>query len=165
MPSFRILKSMVQSWFHEVMTKHSEFADVQLMHCYRWLNSPDSLLFEPALLRIVRATMCKVFVHLMAELRKLGSSIVFASCNKIIVATEKTNCSDAHVYMEYILGVMNKNALFRCSENSSPSRHLVLTPSENSVLTPPNYSVLITHSPRKYSMLIPPIHSPRQCNL
>ena len=106
---------MVQSWFHDVMTKPTEFVNDLLMHFYRWLNSSESLLFEPALLRMVRVTMRKVFVHLMAELRKLGSTIVFASCNKIIVATEKTNCSDAHVYMDYILGVMNKNALFRYS--------------------------------------------------
>lgn len=34
---FRILRSLVSAWLHEVMTNQNYFADLQLQHFYRWV--------------------------------------------------------------------------------------------------------------------------------
>uniref|UniRef100_A0A672QN47 DNA polymerase epsilon catalytic subunit n=1 Tax=Sinocyclocheilus grahami TaxID=75366 RepID=A0A672QN47_SINGR len=44
-----ILKSMVVGWVREITQYHNVYADNQVMHFYRWLRSPSSLLYDPAL--------------------------------------------------------------------------------------------------------------------
>ncbi|CAI9589196.1 unnamed protein product, partial [Staurois parvus] len=46
--TFRILKSMVVGWVKEITQYHNVYADNQVMHFYRWLRTPSSLLYDPA---------------------------------------------------------------------------------------------------------------------
>lgn len=70
-PAFRVLKSLVQTWIHDVVHYHNEHADIQLMHFYRWLKSSHAHLYDPALFRMIRGMMKKVFMQLIAEFRRL----------------------------------------------------------------------------------------------
>ena len=85
----RIMKGMVHSWLHEVSAYQNFFADFQLVHFLRWLRSPSSLLFEPALCKMVHSLMKKLFMQLVGEFRRLGSTVVFADFNRILVCTKK----------------------------------------------------------------------------
>lgn len=59
----RILKSMVVGWVREITQYHNVYADNQVMHFYRWLRSPSSLLYDPALHRTLLNMMKKVFLQ------------------------------------------------------------------------------------------------------
>lgn len=59
----RILKSMVVGWVREITQYHNVYADNQVMHFYRWLHSPSSLLYDPALHRTLHNMMKKVFLQ------------------------------------------------------------------------------------------------------
>lgn len=59
----RILKSMVVGWVKEIMQYHNVYADNQVMHFYRWLRSPSSLLHDPALHRTLHGLMKKLFLQ------------------------------------------------------------------------------------------------------
>lgn len=59
----RILKSMVVGWVREITQYHNVYADNQVMHFYRWLCSPCSLLYDPALHRTLHNMMKKVFLQ------------------------------------------------------------------------------------------------------
>ena len=61
--SLRILKSMVVGWVREITQYHNVYADNQVMHFYRWLRSPSSLLYDPALHRTLHNMMKKVFLQ------------------------------------------------------------------------------------------------------
>lgn len=100
----RILKGMIHSWLHEVSAYQNQYADAQLMHfyrsvdssclkvcisivaritilvvralqsnpcltlfccAYRWLSSPSSLLYDPALCRMVQRMMKKLFLQVI----------------------------------------------------------------------------------------------------
>ena len=87
--AFKILRNLVSTWFREVKQHDNQFADLLLMHFYRWLCSPASLLCDPALHHMVQRMMNKIFMNLIGEFRKLGSKIIFASFNKLIIATNK----------------------------------------------------------------------------
>lgn len=77
--------------------------------CSRWLRTPTCLLYDPALRRTLHNLMKKLFLQLIAEFKRLGSQIVFANFNKIILWTKKQSISDAigtgHLYniLYYIL--------------------------------------------------------------
>ena len=48
-PAFRVLKTMVQAWMREISQYRNVFADHQVVHFYRWLRSPNALLYDPGL--------------------------------------------------------------------------------------------------------------------
>ena len=55
----------------------------------RWLHTPSVLLYEPSLCRLIHGLMKKLFLQLIGEFKHLGSTIVYANYNKIIVCTKK----------------------------------------------------------------------------
>lgn len=59
----RILKSMVVGWVKEIMQYHNVYADNQVVHFYRWLQSSSSLLHDPALHRTLHSMMKKLFLQ------------------------------------------------------------------------------------------------------
>eukprot|EP00112_Aurelia_sp_Birch-Aquarium-sp1_P000107 Seg1008.10 transcript_id=Seg1008.10/GoldUCD/mRNA.D3Y31 product="DNA polymerase epsilon catalytic subunit A" protein_id=Seg1008.10/GoldUCD/D3Y31 len=110
--AFRILKSLIYSWLHEVSSNQNPFADNQLIHFYRWLRSPTALLYDPALCKLVHGLMKKLFMQLIAEFKKLGSTIVYANFNKIILCTKKRKVKDALAYVQFILRSIQSKDLF-----------------------------------------------------
>lgn len=56
--------------------------------------------------------MQKVFALLLAELRKLRATIVFADFSRIIIATGKYNMAAAQGYCEYLLKTLKSRYIF-----------------------------------------------------
>uniref|UniRef100_A0A673NLN3 DNA polymerase epsilon catalytic subunit n=1 Tax=Sinocyclocheilus rhinocerous TaxID=307959 RepID=A0A673NLN3_9TELE len=96
--TFRILKSMVVGWVREITQYHNIYADNQVMHFYRWLRSPSSLLYDPALHRTLLNMMKKIFLQLVAEFKRLGSSVIYGNFNRLILCTKKRRIDDAIAY-------------------------------------------------------------------
>nr|XP_020761351.1 DNA polymerase epsilon catalytic subunit A isoform X4 [Odocoileus virginianus texanus] len=110
--TFRILKSMVVGWVKEITQYRNVYADNQVMHFYRWLRSPSSLLHDPALHRTLHNMMKKLFLQLIAEFKRLGSSVVYANFNRIILCTKKRRVEDALAYVEYITNSIHSKEIF-----------------------------------------------------
>ena len=55
----------------------------------RWISTPSSLLYEPALCRMIHKLMRKLFMQLVGEFRRLGSSVIYADFTRIILCTKK----------------------------------------------------------------------------
>ncbi|KAL4229089.1 hypothetical protein ACF0H5_012128 [Mactra antiquata] len=117
-PAFRILKSMVQSWVRDVTVHSNVFADNQIIHFYRWLRSPNAMLYDPALRRTLHNMMKKVFMQLMGEFKRLGSNIVYANFNRVVLCTKKRRLMDALAYVEYITNSIKAKELFHLIEMS-----------------------------------------------
>merc|ERR1712194_79444 len=90
----------------------NEYADMLLMHFYRWMHSPSSMLHDPALHRVVHELGQQLFRNLIKELEVLGASVVFASTKSIIIDTEKTTVDQATGYVSYILETIKGNELY-----------------------------------------------------
>lgn len=54
---------MVVSWVKEITQYHNVYADNQVIHFYRWLRSPSSLLYDPALHHTLHNMMKKLFLQ------------------------------------------------------------------------------------------------------
>ncbi|KAI3461306.1 hypothetical protein Pfo_017969 [Paulownia fortunei] len=115
-PAFRVLKQLIQRCLADAVTSGSVFADAVLQHLYRWLCSPKSKLHDQALHRMLHKVMQKVFALLMAELRKLGATIVFASFGRVIIDTGKSDLSAAKAYCESVLKTLQTRDLFEWIE-------------------------------------------------
>jgi DNA polymerase epsilon subunit 1 len=103
---------MVHGWIRDVTTYQNAFADHQIIHFYRWLRTPSSLLYEPALRKTLHNLMKKLFMQLIAEFKRLGSTVVYANFNRLILCTKKRNISDAIAYVEYITNSIRARELY-----------------------------------------------------
>nr|XP_027207609.1 DNA polymerase epsilon catalytic subunit A-like [Penaeus vannamei] len=110
--AFRILRQMVAAWLRDVSLYQNVFADFQIIHFYRWLRDSGSLLYDPALHRILHNLMHKLFLHLVAEFKRLGSVIVYANFNKIVLCTKKRRVDDAIAYVQYVVNSIRGKELF-----------------------------------------------------
>lgn len=79
------------------------------MYSNRWLRSPTSFLYDPALRRTLHNYSKKLFVQLVSELQRLGATIIFADFTKIILCTKKRVTEDAYGYTQFIIqSILNK---------------------------------------------------------
>jgi DNA polymerase epsilon subunit 1 len=67
------------------------------------VSSPHSLLYDPALHRLLHRLMCKVFRQLLGQLHRLGAKVIHANFNRIILATNKNSKADAEAYCSFVL--------------------------------------------------------------
>jgi len=49
MPQYRTLKMMVSGWVKDIAQQDNSFADKQIQHLMRYITSPSTLLYDPAI--------------------------------------------------------------------------------------------------------------------
>ncbi|KAJ2231118.1 DNA polymerase epsilon catalytic subunit [Coemansia sp. RSA 518] len=110
--TFQLLRLLLRGWCQESEERQNPFAEMMTDHFYRWLTRPNALLYDPALAYLVRSLMRKVFLQLMAECRRLGAKIVYASLDKLIVTTGKASLPAAQAAISYIIKAISEKPLF-----------------------------------------------------
>ena len=108
---FREMRKLVQQWTADALAADAD-ADTDparsavprffLLHLYRWLSSPHAALREPAITRVVTELMTRLFHQLLAELRRLGARVVYATFNRIVLSTGKYDVADALAYFHFL---------------------------------------------------------------
>ena len=69
---------------------------------------------------MIHKLMKKMFMQLIGEFKRLGSTIVYADFNKIVVCTKKKRMEDACAYIKFILRTIKSRELFH-SLNLEPT--------------------------------------------
>ncbi|KAL8655406.1 MAG: hypothetical protein Q9210_000904 [Variospora velana] len=110
-PGVTVLREMVKAWWAEAC-KGSSMADVMVQHLVRWVESPDSFLYDRALHYYVQMMSRKAFQQLMTDFRRVGSHIVFANPNRLLLQTTKAEIGNAYAYSQYILQSIKAKPLF-----------------------------------------------------
>ncbi|KND02716.1 DNA polymerase epsilon catalytic subunit [Spizellomyces punctatus DAOM BR117] len=113
--TFSILKSMVMGWADDVR-RRNRLASYMLEHLYRWITSPASRMFDPVLHTIIHSLMRRVFVELMSEFKRLGSKVVYATFDKVVIATTKVEFVNGVVYGTYITDAITRKPMFETLE-------------------------------------------------
>ncbi|XP_018571015.1 DNA polymerase epsilon catalytic subunit A [Anoplophora glabripennis] len=114
--AFKILRTMASGWMRDISVYRNVFADFQVIHFYRWLRSPKSLLYDPALLRTLQNLMKKLFLQLVAEFKRLGCTVIYANFNKIVVCSKRKNVEDALANVQFVVSSIRNKELFHSLE-------------------------------------------------
>ena len=109
--TFGIIRNMIRSWSEDV-AKRNRISSVMLEHLYRWITSSSSRLYDPAIYSLIHDLMKRVFIHLIADLRTAGCEVVYATFQKLVIATSKTAIPNAISYVTYLLQMIKKKELF-----------------------------------------------------
>lgn len=109
---FSILKSMVKAWLLDKVQAATESpASLAVEHFWRWISSSGSQMYDPSIHRFVHGLMRKTFIQLLAEYKRLGSTVVYADFSRILLATSKPP-GTAHAYATYINTAVTSHELF-----------------------------------------------------
>ncbi len=106
-----VLREMVKAWWTEAC-KGSSMADIMVQHLVRWVESPDSFLYDRSLHYYVQMMSRKAFQQLMTDFRRVGSHVVFANANRLLLQTTKAEVGNAYAYSQYILKSIKAKPLF-----------------------------------------------------
>lgn len=107
------LREMVRSWWKEACSgSGSTMADIMVQHLVRWIESPSSHLFDRSLQYYVQMMSRKALQQLMAEFRRVGSHVVFASAGRLLLQTSKAEVGNAFAYSQYILKTVGTKPAF-----------------------------------------------------
>lgn len=105
------LREMVRAWWEEAC-RGGGMADVMVQHLVRWIESPGSFLYDKSLHYYVQMMSRKALQQLMSEFRRVGSHVVFASANRLLLQTTKAEVGNAYAYSQYILKTVNAKPSF-----------------------------------------------------
>ncbi|KAL1987179.1 hypothetical protein VTN96DRAFT_4511 [Rasamsonia emersonii] len=106
-----VLRDMVKQWWTEACAGNT-MADIMVQHLIRWVESPSSCLYDRALHYYVRMMSKKSFQKLMADFRRVGSNVIFASPTRLLLQTTKTEVGNAYAYSQYVLKSIRGDAAF-----------------------------------------------------
>lgn len=105
--SLPVLRSLVQTWLQDA-SSGMPAADQLLGHMYRLISSPAASLNDPALHRVVVSLMKATFNQLLGEFQRLGSTIISANFNRILIATNKKSMPEAVEYVDFVIATIKK---------------------------------------------------------
>jgi DNA polymerase epsilon subunit 1 len=108
--SLPLLRVVIASWLKDAFEANCRVADDILHHIYRLVSSPDALMSDPALHRAVHSMMKTTFLRLLAELQRLGCTIILGSFHKVTVATNKSTLTEAEEYIGFVLSTIGNRS-------------------------------------------------------
>ena len=116
--TFGVLKTMVRGWFLDKARAHvkgitNSPADLVVDQFWRWISSSGSNMFEPALHRFLHGLMRKTFLQMLAEFKRLGTTIVYADFQRVFLLTSKPDAGSAFAFARYLITAANSQELFR----------------------------------------------------
>ena len=109
--SVAVLREMVKAWWTEAC-KGSNMADIMVQHLVRWVENSDSFLYDRSLHYYVQMMSRKAFQQLMTDFKRVGSHVVFANANRLILQTTKSEVGNAYAYSQYIIKSIKAKPLF-----------------------------------------------------
>lgn len=110
--TFMVLKSMVRTWLLNKANDPDGPASLTIDHFWRWISSSSSQMYDPSIQRFVHGLMRKTFIQLLAEFKRLGSSLVYADFTHLVLVTSKPP-GTASAYATYLLTAVTSHELFK----------------------------------------------------
>ncbi|CAG9465602.1 unnamed protein product [Pedinophyceae sp. YPF-701] len=110
---FGVLRSVILTWLQQATVRHDVCADAMLKHLYRWVCSGAARLHDPTLQRALQDLMARLFLHLVAEVTRLGARVIFAELGRVVIATGKRTIEAARDHVAFLLSAVSRNEMFR----------------------------------------------------
>ncbi|KAI6190913.1 DNA polymerase epsilon catalytic subunit [Aphelenchoides bicaudatus] len=120
--ALRVLRSLCASLVRGIKPGESNVSDQLVIALYRWIRSPKSLLYDPAIEQAVFTLMRKLCLLLVTELNQLGARVAHCSFSKIVLCTGRSNLNAAMAFVDTLRMSLRRKKLF-ASLNLVPTRY------------------------------------------
>ncbi|KAL3235791.1 DNA polymerase epsilon catalytic subunit [Nakaseomyces bracarensis] len=106
-----VLRTMLKEWWDRAL-QNNVTADLLVNSLVSWVYSPVSKLFDASLRYHIHNLTKKSLYQLMNEFNELGSVIVYADRNKLLVETTKFSPETCYAYSHYTIKSIRSNPMF-----------------------------------------------------
>jgi len=120
--ALRVLRSICARLIRDIKPGESDFADQLIISLYRWVRSPASLLYDPAVEQAVFTMMRKLCLLLVTELNHLGARVAHCSFSKVVLCTKRSDLQSARGFVDTLRASLRRKKLF-ASLNLIPTRY------------------------------------------
>lgn len=110
--ALNILKNLLKEWWDKALNENFT-ADLLVNSFINWVENPKSNLFSGLLRYHVHNLAKKSFLQLINQFTELGSTVVYADRNKLLIKTNKYTPENCYAYSEYMLKAVKSNPMFR----------------------------------------------------
>ena len=110
---FTAVKAMVKAWHTDKMRGRSPYSSLLSDNFWRWASNSTSAMFEPSLQRFLHGLMKKTLLQMLAEFKRLGANLVYASFNRLFLLTSKPTAGSALAYGKYLMSAVTSRELFK----------------------------------------------------
>lgn len=111
-PALSALSGLVKQWWNEAAYESNAVADRIVQGFVCWASSPDAALFDRVLYYHVQNLSRKAFVQLIREVRRLGTSVVFADQGRILLQTTKAHVDNTYAFAKFVVKSLRSKPLF-----------------------------------------------------
>ncbi|EDO19087.1 hypothetical protein Kpol_2000p54 [Vanderwaltozyma polyspora DSM 70294] len=109
--SLIVLRNLLKTWWDHALKENST-ADLLVNSFVSWVQNSDSKLFDGSLRYHVYNLTKKSLLQLMNEFTSLGSTVVYADRNKLLVKTSKQSPANCYAYGQYIIKAIRSSTTF-----------------------------------------------------
>ncbi|KAJ3354202.1 DNA polymerase epsilon catalytic subunit [Kappamyces sp. JEL0680] len=109
--AFVVLRAMIKDWSNE-LKNNNEYAGYLIDNLHRWITSSSSLFFDNMVVYQIHNMMKRSLALIVDEIRRLGSHVVYASFDKLVLATAKTTLQQVTGYFAYVNAAIVRNPSF-----------------------------------------------------
>ncbi|KAH3682890.1 hypothetical protein WICPIJ_006146 [Wickerhamomyces pijperi] len=119
--SLTVLRNMLKNWYDQAEGNETEdesessgagYYDRLVDNFIPWVFSCDSYMFDSYLKYHMHNLTRKALFQLLSEFKKLGSSVIHADRNKLILKTSKISVGNSYAYSQYIVKAIRLVPLF-----------------------------------------------------
>ena len=110
--AFSTLRKLTSIWYDDIIHRKNIVADALTMHFYRWVSSPKSALYDPALHYAVHITIQQMLGQLVQECARLGAEVIYSHTEKLIINTRRNSLEDAEDYCRFLQTTLSANPKF-----------------------------------------------------
>lgn len=109
--ALNVLRGMLKEWWDEAL-KDNATADLLVNSLASWVQNPNAKLFDGLLRYHVHNLTKKSLLQLVNEFSTLGSTIVYADRNQILIKTNKYSPENCYAYSQYMMKAVRTNPMF-----------------------------------------------------
>jgi len=110
--AFSTLRKLTSIWYEDIVQRNNIVADALTMHFYRWVSSPKSALYDPALHYSVHLAIQQMLGQLVLECARLGAEVIYSHSEKLIINTRRNTLEDAEDYCRFLQTTIGANLKF-----------------------------------------------------
>ncbi|VBB29888.1 unnamed protein product [Acanthocheilonema viteae] len=108
----KVLRLLLHDCIKDIHLYGSKIADQVIVSLDRWLRTQHSLMYDPAIVRVVDILITKLILLLVAELNRLGGRIIYASNSRLIMCTKRSTVEHAQSFVNSLLLSLEEHAIF-----------------------------------------------------
>uniref|UniRef100_A0A914I899 DNA polymerase epsilon catalytic subunit n=1 Tax=Globodera rostochiensis TaxID=31243 RepID=A0A914I899_GLORO len=111
-PTLRCLREVFHRLVKDIHHYGNVFADQLVVNMHRWISDPSSLLFHPSLRATLITLMRKLCLLLVAEMQKLGATVIHCSFTRVVFSTNRDSLPTARAFVDSLLASLAKRPMF-----------------------------------------------------